>query len=169
MTEFEIKPVEESQLEKLNETFRSEFDRTHADDLRDQSVGDKLFLVAWLDEEPVGHALVRWLGPRYEVPKKLYPDCPEIYRLGVAPPHQSQGIGTAIIKKCEEAALKKGYRSIGMGTDPDMPIAGNLYYQLGYKKSKAVRYDGSYKRRMDDGSVVTIPDETTFLIKDLRA
>ena len=109
MNALNIKQVEESELPILDATFGSEFNRSHADDLNDQLAGDKMFLVAWFRREPIGHALVRWLGPRASIPWTLYPDCPEIYRLAVLEPFQRQGIASAIIHKCEEAAAGKGY------------------------------------------------------------
>jgi len=162
-----IKPIETSQLDILDVTFGSEFDRTHADDLRDQSAGDKTFLIAWVNNQPVGHALTRWLGPRADVPQSLYPACPEIYRLAVLEEFQRQGIATAIIGKCEAEAKLKGFKHIGLGTDPDLPPNSNLYYRLGYKISEAVRFKESYQQRRDDGSVETVNERTTFVIKTL--
>ena len=165
MTELTIRPIEKSDLDKMDNTFKSEFGRTHADDLHDQSLSEISFFVALLNSKPVGHALVRWLGPRNEAVRKDYPDCPEIYRLKVLVEFRDQGIASAIISECENEAVKMGCMFIGLGTDPNISAKDNLYRQSGYRPSTVDRYIDSYKTRSDDGTVVTIRKEAQFLIK----
>ena len=165
MVELIIRPIEESDLDKMDNTFKSEFGRAHADDLHDQSLSRISFFVAWLDGNPVGHALVRWLGPREETLRKDYPDCPEIYRVRVLKEFRSQGIATAIIKKCEDEALKRQRLLIGLGTHSNITSKDNLYIRLGYEPSTASNYIDTYKTRSDNGAVATIRKEAQFLIK----
>ena len=165
MVELIIRPIEESDLDKMDNTFKSEFGRAHADDLHDQSLSRISFFVAWLDGNPVGHALVRWLGPREETLRKDYPDCPEIYRVRVLKEFRSQGIATAIIKKCEDEALKRQRLLIGLGTHSNITSKDNLYIRLGYEPSTVGRYIDTYKTRLEDGTVTTIRKEAQFLIK----
>ncbi len=160
-----IRPIEKSDLYKMDYAFKGEFGRTHADDLHDQSLSNISFMVAWLHDNPVGHALVRWLGPRNEIVRKDYPDCPEIYRLRVLKEFWSQGIATAIIKECENEAVKKGCLLIGIGTHPKTPSKDNLYLRLGYESSTLDSYIDEYKTSQDDGTVVTIREDSQFLIK----
>jgi GNAT superfamily N-acetyltransferase len=165
MAELTIRPIEKLDLYKMDCTFKSEFGRTHADDLHDQSLSNISFMVAWLHDNPVGHALVRWLGPRIEIVRKDYPDCPEIYRLEVLKEFWSQGIATAIIKECENEALKRQFLLIGLGTDPGISPKDNLYFRIGYELSRVDIYIDEYKTRLDDGTVVTIREDSQFLIK----
>ena len=165
MKKLTIRQIEKSDLDKIDCTFKSEFGRTHADDLHDQSSSNLSFFVAWLNGNPVGHALVRWLGPRNETVRKDYPDCPEIYRLRVLQDFRSQGIATAIIRKCESEALKRDYSLIGLGTHSNHTSKDNLYIQLGYEQSTANNYIDTYKTRSNDGTVATIRKEAQFLIK----
>ncbi len=160
-----IRPIEKSDLYKMDHTFKSEFGRTHADDLHDQSLSNISFMVAWLHDCPVAHALVRWLGPRAEVVRDAYPDCSEIYRLRVLKGFGSQGIATALIRECENEALKRECPLIGLGTDPGSPPKDNLYLRLGYELSRVDIYIDEYKTRLDDGTVVTIREDAQFLIK----
>ena len=165
MEKLTIRQIEKSDLDKMDNTFKSEFGRTHADDLHDQSLSNISFLVAWLNDDPVGHALVRWLGPREETVRKDYQDCPEIYRLRVLKDFRSQGIATAIIKECENAALKRDRSLIGLGTHSNITSKDNLYIQLGYESSTVGSYTDMYKTRLEDETVVTIRKEAQFLIK----
>ena len=165
MEKLTIRQIEKSDLDKMDYTFESEFGRTHADDLHDQSLSDISFFVAWLNGDPVGHALVRWSGPREETVSKNYPDCPEIYRLKVLKEFRDQGIATAIIKKCENEALKRDCLLIGLGTNPNISSKDNLYKQSGYEPSTVDSYIDTYKTKPDDGTVVTIRKDAQFLIK----
>ncbi|KHE91247.1 MAG: GNAT family N-acetyltransferase [Candidatus Scalindua rubra] len=165
MSKLTIRQIDKYDLERIDSTFKSEFGRTHADDLQDQSLSEISFFVAWLNGNPVGHALVRWLGPREEIVSKDYPDCPEIYRLKVLKEFRSQGIATVIIRKCENEALKRDCLFIGLGTDPDISAKDNLYRQSGYKPSTVDSYTDTYKTRLDDGTIVTIRSNKQFLIK----
>ena len=165
MEKLTTRQIEKSDLDKMGNKFKSEFGRTHADDLHDQSLSSLSFFVAWLNGNPVGHALVRWLGPRDETVRKNYPDCPEIYRLRVLKEFRSQGIATAIIRKCENEALKRHCLLIGLGTHSNITSKDNLYIRLGYEPSTASNYIDTYKTRSDNGAVATIRKEAQFLIK----
>ncbi len=168
MEEVTIRKIEESELDKMDHTFRSEFGRTHADDLHDQSLSRISFMVAWLHDNPVAHALVRWSGPREELVRKDYPDCPEIYRLRVLKEFRSQGIATALIRECENEAVRKGCLLIGIGTYSKSPSKDNLYLQLGYELSRVDSYIDEYKTRQDDGVVATVRKDAQFLIKRIE-
>ncbi len=165
MAKLSIRQIDKSDLSKVNYTFKGEFGRTHADDLHDQSLSFISFFIAWIHNNPVGHALVRWLGPREKILMENYPDCPEIYRLKVLKEFRSQGIATEIIRKCESEALKRQCSLIGLGTNPNIPPKDNLYIRLGYKLSSVNSYIDTYKTRLDDGTVVTIRKDEQFLIK----
>ncbi len=165
MIELSIRQRDKSDLKKMDYTFNSEYGRAHAHDLHDQSLSYASFFVAWLQDKPVGHALVRWLGPREEIVMKDYPDCPEIFRLKVLEGFRSQGIATAIIKKCENEALKRKYLIIGLGTYLNVNSKNNLYIRLGYVRSTVSSYIDSYESKLEDGTVAIIRKEAKFLIK----
>ncbi len=165
MDELTIRPIEKSDLDIMDCTFKSECERTHADDLHDQSTSTLSFFVACLNGNPVGHALVRWLGPRDETVRKDYQDCPEIYRLRVLKEFRSQGIATAIIRECESEALNRGCSLIGLGTHSNITSKDNLYIRLGYEPSTIENYIDTYKIKSEDGTVVTIRKNAQFLIK----
>jgi GNAT superfamily N-acetyltransferase len=167
MVELSIRQIEKYDLNKMDYTFKSEFGRTHADDLHDQSLSYTSFFVAWLHDNPVGHALVRWLGPREEIVMKDYPDCPEIYRLNVLKKFRSQGIAAAIIKECENEARKRQCLTIGLGTYLNINSENNLYIRLGYVTSAVSSYIDKYKIKLGDGTVTTIRKEVKFLIKSI--
>ena len=161
----QIRRAGKSDVGALTAAFRSEYGRTHLDDILDEA---KLFLVAWVDADPVGHAFVNWPGPRQAEPFAAFPDCPEIHRLAVLESHRRRGIAAALIAACETEAGNRGYRHIGMGTDPSVPVANNLYYRLGYEDSGIGLFDDRYKVLDPRGNVVDVAEPTRFLIKQLE-
>jgi len=166
MRQTDIRAVAREDLAALELTFRSEFNRTHADDLADQALGEKSFLVAWVNDEPVGHVLVNWQGARQPEPAAAFPGCPEIFRMAVLEPYRRRGIATALARACETEARQRGHVRIGLGTDPAVPEEKNLYIGLGYVDSGIGLFDDVYKVTREDG-VHTVRAVTKFLIKQL--
>ena len=101
----EIRKLGYEDLDQLTATFESEFSRTHQDDLIDQEQNRISFYVAWLQSDPIGHGLVHWDGARDPEISKVYPGCPEIYRMSVLQEFQSRGVGTRILQACEQEAI----------------------------------------------------------------
>jgi GNAT superfamily N-acetyltransferase len=162
----EIRLVSHEDLSALEHTFRSEYDRTHADDLADQARGEKSFLVAWMDGGPVGHVLVNWRGARQPEPAAAFPGYPEIFRLAVLEPYRHRGIATALVRACESEARQRGHARIGLGTDPAVQEEDNLYIRLGYVDSGIGLFDDVYKVTRG-GKVCSVRAKTKFLIKRL--
>lgn len=162
----EIRMVKPGDLEVLAHTFRSEYNRTHADDLADQARGEKSFLVAWVDGGPVGHVLVSWQGARQPEPAAALPGCPEIFRLAVLEPYRHRGIATALLRACESEARERGHVRIGLGTDPAVREENNLYLRLGYVDAGIGLFDDVYKVKRGD-RVYTVRAGTKFLVKHL--
>lgn len=84
-----------------------------------QQAGRCLYLVAWLDGEPVGSGELEW-SP-----------VPELKNLHVQPAHRGTGIGSAIAHAAEEAARDHGRIALAVGLDN--PAARRLYERLGYR------------------------------------
>lgn len=61
-------------------------------------------------------------------------DIPEINDMHVVDEFQKQGIGTALIRACEDLAAAQGIAviGIGVGLTPDYAAAQRLYPKLGY-------------------------------------
>lgn len=160
----DIKMVTREDLASLDPAFPSEFNRTHADDLADQALGDKSFLVAWINAEAVGHVLVNWQGARQPEPAAAFPGCPEIFRLAVREPYTRRGIATVLLGACESEARQRGHARVGLGTDPHVPEEHNLYLRLGYLDAGIGLFDDVY-RIARGGKVRVLREPTRFLIK----
>ena len=166
MNNYIIRPVEAADVDVLNQTFNSEYGRTHADDLADQQRGSRSFLVAWVQDQPAGHVFIHWPGPRSPEPLAAYPGVPEIMRLSVLAPFERRGIATALINACETEAKARDIHTLGIGGDPALSPEQNLYIRLGYEDLGLDLFDDVYKRLVD-GKVITMREPTRYLIKKL--
>lgn len=163
----EIRKLSSRDLEHLTMNFSSEFNHTHHDNLVDQEQGRISFYVAWFRHRPIGHGLVKWGGARDTEIARVYPKCPEIYRMSVLQEFQSQGVGTRLLQACEQEARHRKLSLIGIGVGHDNPRAQALYTRLGYKRSKIDNCVFRYGRQLETGEVIWIEEPGIWLIKSL--
>ncbi|MEU9403906.1 GNAT family N-acetyltransferase [Streptomyces sp. NPDC048242] len=132
----------------------------HARRLARQRAGESTYLVAWLDGRPVGSAEMRWTG--CDAPEVTV-DCPEIGGVAVLPEARSRGIGSGLIRACEELARERGLEVVGIGVAEDNPRAAALYARLGYRP--VVEYADRYAYVEADGRTRECVDMCTFLTR----
>jgi RimJ/RimL family protein N-acetyltransferase len=155
-------------LERLEAAIRSGRSRFHERRLARQQEGTSDYLIAWLDEVPVGHAEIRWNGCEAAEVRARFPGCPEISALEVWPEWlRSCGIGTELIGAAERRAVGRGIRRIGLGVADDNPRAAALYLRLGFAET-GCRYLDRYQVVDDTGTRLEMADPCRFLVKDLR-
>jgi GNAT superfamily N-acetyltransferase len=87
----------------------------------DQEGGE--YLVAWNDEEPVGHAHLDWRH-----------DPPELQDVFVPEQHRRRGIATRLSAAAEERVRGRGYDRIALDVDVENTAARALYEKLGYRE-----------------------------------
>lgn len=99
-----------------------------------QAAGKGVYLIAWHEDEPVGHFLLRWEGPESDA-SGCYP-YPTPYleaghtRIG----YRRRGVATQLIAAAESIARERGDRAIGLAVgQSDNPEARRLYETLGYR------------------------------------
>lgn len=132
----EIRPCTEADLAVLNRRWPSP--GVWAGHLRRQDSGEAAFLVAWLDEEPVGVGLLQWGGCVGDNTRAAFPDAVEVNHLQVRESHRGAGIGTGLISAAEELAKADGRRQVVLAVDADNPLARSLYLRLGYRPTGIV-------------------------------
>jgi ribosomal protein S18 acetylase RimI-like enzyme len=107
-----------------------------------QERGEALYLIAWLDDLPVGHLLLKWytspLAPDTAVPWPTFSD------ISVHPDFRSQGIGTQLMHYAEHLVAQRGYRQVGLSVALDNPRARALYERRGYRDSGLTPYDSHW-------------------------
>jgi GNAT superfamily N-acetyltransferase len=156
-------------LERLEEAIPSGLSRFHERRLARQQLGTSTYLIAWIDQVPVGHAEIRWNGCEAAEVRRRFPGCPEINALEVRPAWlRSRGIGTALIAEAEGRAAGRGLGSIGLGVADDNPRAAALYLRLGFGET-GCRYVDRYEIVTGAGERRAFSDPCRFLVKNLRA
>lgn len=92
----------------------------------DQQVEEgSTYLIAWEDEQPVGHAHLAWEGTRLGVP--------EVQDVYVLPERRCRGIATLLNEAAEQEVRARGWDSISLSVSKDgNPAARMLYDRLGY-------------------------------------
>lgn len=133
--------------------------------LERQGQGDLVVLIAALDGEDVGYALLNWV-PKYPLYKRL--GIPEIQDLNVMQAYRRRGIATQIIAACEERARDagKGQMGIAVSVHGAYGPAQRLYVSLGYVPDG---YGVSYDRHaVDFAAMRPIDDQLCLMmVKDL--
>jgi GNAT superfamily N-acetyltransferase len=169
MKSVRIEACRAEDLEWLEEAIPYGPSRFHEQRLARQEQGTSTYLIAWIDEVPVGHAEIRWNGCAAAEVTQRFPGCPEINALDVWPERlRSRGIGTAIIAEAERRAVGRGLGWIGLGVADDNPRAAALYLRLGFGET-GCRYVDRYEIVTAAGERLAFSDPCRFLVKNLRA
>ena len=110
----------------------------------------------WLDVDPVG-----WQNYCAVISRPI-----DLY---VQPKFRSQGIGTQIIKRCEQLVRGAGYNKLGLAVNPDLnPRAYALYQRLGYYAISQDKYlDGIYNGVED--WVIDLEKDLTSIVANVEA
>ncbi len=83
--------------------------------------GDGFYLVAWEEEEPLGHAYLALTDP------------PELQDVSVRLAHRRRGVASALNEAAEEEARRRGFDRIRLTVGIDNEPAQTLYRQCGYR------------------------------------
>ncbi|GIX06599.1 MAG: hypothetical protein KatS3mg115_1002 [Candidatus Poribacteria bacterium] len=128
--------------------------------------GEGAFLLATINDLPVGYALVRWDGV---APGPASEEVPEIEALYVLPALRGFGIGSALIAACEDACRERGFRGIGITLHPVRhSYARALYERLGYRY-RTTYLRGIRPRSQEDAQEGGLSLLAMQLVKDLRS
>jgi ribosomal protein S18 acetylase RimI-like enzyme len=82
--------------------------------------GDGFYLVAWSDDEPLGHLHLALSNP------------PELQDVFVHPVHRRQGIATALTRRAEDEAHTRGFDRLRLAVGMDNTAAQAFYRRCGY-------------------------------------
>ena len=117
------------------------------------------YLIAWEEDEPVGHAHIAWSG--------TYLGLPEIQDVFVRPGHRRRGIASQLTEAAESEARRRGSDRISLSVSQEQnPAARLLYAKLGYADAgvEPVRVLGQIILR---GRPFDVDDTLVYLTKDL--
>ena len=110
MTDWEIRELAPAEVERVGAVLG----------LARLGQGDGYYLVAWKDEEPVGHAHLALTDP------------PELQDVSVRPEYRRRGVATALAGAAERAVIARGVDRLRLSVSVDNEAAQTLYRDLGY-------------------------------------
>lgn len=99
-----------------------------------------VYLLAWLDDVAVGHALVTPESKYAEVHDGLG-RFPEVNGLGVAEAYRRRGVARALLRAAVGEAVRRGSDRLGLAVEPDNAPAVALYRGLGFERRDLVVVD----------------------------
>jgi ribosomal protein S18 acetylase RimI-like enzyme len=161
----EVRPLAAGEL-PLVERALARYPGKHRERLESQRRGDSVYLVAWDGEQPVGHLNLRVRGRKLpDRARRLR--AAQVEDLRVAAAHRRRGIGTELMRRAEEEASARRFRTIGLGVDVGNVPARRLYRREGYEESGLGRFVVSYPYIDEDGVERQAHETCTYLIKRL--
>lgn len=164
-----VRIARRSDLEVLESELPGPTPTRHRQWLSQQDEGSVAYLVAWLEERPVGHGLIHWAGARDAEVRALLGHCPEIYSLAVVEELQSRGIGTRLVRALEELAARRGFARAGLAVALANPAARSLYERLGYRKADIGTFIDRWSWIDSAGKTHREQDECQFLVRPLES
>ncbi|MBP6985197.1 MAG: GNAT family N-acetyltransferase [Alphaproteobacteria bacterium] len=98
--------------------------------LKEQESGERLIWLAFYEDQFAGYATLKWES-KYQPFKDQ--GIPEIMDLNVLPPYRGKGIGSDLLERAEQAALKiSPVVGLGVGLYQDYGRAQQMYVKHGY-------------------------------------
>jgi ribosomal protein S18 acetylase RimI-like enzyme len=128
----------------------------HEERVAAQQRGDGVYLVAWIGQEPVGHAYLSWSG---------YVEYPEVRDVGVAERRRREGFGTLLMEGAETRARDAKAECVGLAVALDNVGARAFYERLGYTDAGLEPFTISYQQRDDGGIPHKVTERCTYLSK----
>jgi GNAT superfamily N-acetyltransferase len=127
--------------------------------LREPLDEHRTYLIAWEEDQPLGHAHIAWSDTELSLP--------EIQDVFVLPQHRRRGIATALTRAAEREARSRGHDRITLSVSLDgNEPARRLYEALGYVPADhaPVRVVGEIMVR---GRPFAVDDTLVYLTKAL--
>lgn len=138
----------------------------HAECLRWQRQGYHVYLIAWSEDQPVGHVVLKWSGgDGGELSMGFLGAWPEVEDLFVLEPYRSRGVGTQLLEASESLAREKGHDGILLAVSRQNHRARRLYERLGFKDIGLVPHVARGTYRDENGRTLSWREMRIYLIK----
>ena len=165
----DIRPIIKADIALLEKRFPQGGIAKHTERFLRQQNGEAVYLIAWHQGQPVGHALLKWGGSQDEhITRQLRVMCPDIEDLFVLTELGSQGIGSQLICFAEQLAWEQGYTYTGLSVGAEIEPARRLYESLGYQDAHFGEHTERGEYFDEQGQHHTWEEICIYLIKDLR-
>ncbi|MFA5031710.1 MAG: GNAT family N-acetyltransferase [bacterium] len=156
-----IRPVKKEDIRVLK--YVKDDLELHKDRFNRQEKGEVTYLIATINELPVGILLLKWKERKDEL------DYAEIEDIFLVPALRQLGIGFRLLEFAESLCKERGFKRIGLGANPkDNAKIKKGYERLGYKEIKdSFHLDGKYPYIDNDGKEQIYEDWVVDMEKEL--
>jgi GNAT superfamily N-acetyltransferase len=133
--------------------------------------GDGRYLVAWLDDVPVGWVFVHRPGSPEASARARTLGVAEVQDLQVADGFRGRGFGRALLEAAEDAAEDAGWIAIGLEVtvaNPHNDVARAMYERHGFRDAGVGTFESGYHYWTDAGERRWDGEPHRYLVKVLR-
>ncbi len=162
-----VRPLARGEVEVVARHLSGGHTDKHRDRLAQQEDGRGLYLIAWLEGEPVGHVFIRVSGAADVRLRARAGACPYLQDLYVTPQRRSRGVGTQLLAAAEAHLRAAGYARLGLSVAADNAPARKLYARLGYRDCGVGEYSTGGPPPAPAGSPGWF-DTSYYLVKELE-
>ncbi len=169
IADLKIRACQEKDVALLEKTIPTGANQYHLRRFRNQQKGGNTYVIAFLDDEPVGHLDLIWdPSSSQEAVIKQLNDCPELNAIVVVTELRSQGIGSRLISFAEGLAAERGYCRVCLGVATNNPRAKSLYERVGYEDWGQGITEDSFLWLDENGRSVEVTEQVLCLIKAVK-
>ncbi|MET0237744.1 MAG: GNAT family N-acetyltransferase [Kibdelosporangium sp.] len=166
MSDVEIRPAQQADLEALVGTFADE--DFFVNRLARQQADQGVLLTAWVENTPIGDVYL-WLQPADEPEVREHlPGVPLLNHVEVHADHRNRGIGTELVLAAEKLLAERGYDQVALAVRTDNDHAKRLYERLGYEIWPHSEVECVYEFRLPDGTRARGTETCDMLVKQLH-
>ena len=164
----DIRPLRRHEIETVaSELNPARNAATHRSRLNLQDDGTLVYLIAWIEETPVGHGMLLWNGPTGSPKQHIDELCPYVEDLWVRNDLRSRGIGARILAETTMLAIAHGYRAISLSVGVDNGRAIDLYKRMGFIPTQTPRFTLSGMVTASDGETHFWSERCQYMLKSL--
>lgn len=164
MTDLIIRSLREEDLPALEwDGEYRHFRRLYRRFYEQMRAGQRMILVAVVDQEIIGQTFVQYFIHRVDLPAALVPGY--LHAVRVKPAFRNQGIGTILIEQSEQVLVRKGMNCCVIAVDVENEAARRLYERLGYRHF--ADDDGEWSYVDDQGTYRFVSNPANLLLKEL--
>ena len=160
-----VRRLESKELPILERSFPSPF---HRGRLKIQTEEDADYLIAWSDQNAVGHLLLRWQGAANEFLRQRVTNVPYVEAVAVTEALRSRGIGRQLMTTAEEMIRGRQLPLVGLAVGVKNFDALAFCAHLGYQLSSLEEFDVSWSYVDHDGAANVEDERCIYLVKNLE-
>jgi ribosomal protein S18 acetylase RimI-like enzyme len=165
-----IRAATADDLSSLEHHLHRGFPQRHRPRFDLQAAGKATYLIVWLDDVPIGHAMIEWAWEHeHDDPMALLlrgqPCLMDVY---IVEEQRSRGIGSRLLAHIDDLVQERGHALIGLGVATDNPRARALYERHDYRDAGIGEFTSGWYELDEHGQERWVEERETCMIKRYR-